>query len=91
MSTRKLALTATMHCLTGCAIGEVLGMAIGTGAPLGQRPTIALAVVLAFVFGYAFTLVPLVRSGRPLARGPAAWRSRRTPRRSRSWRSSTTR
>ena len=66
MSTRKLALTATIHCLTGCAIGEVLGMAIGTGLHWGNGPTIILAVVLAFAFGYAFTLVPLVRSGRPL-------------------------
>jgi hypothetical protein len=66
MSNRRLALTATLHCLTGCAIGEVLGMMIGTGLHWGNGPTIALAVALAFVFGYAFTLVPLVRSGRPL-------------------------
>ena len=66
MSTRMLALTATIHCLTGCAIGEVLGMAIGTGLHWGNGPTIILAIVLAFAFGYAFTLVPLLRSGRPL-------------------------
>ena len=59
----RLAVSATLHCLTGCAIGEVLGMVIGTAAGLSDAATIALAVVLAFLFGYALTMLPLVRSG----------------------------
>jgi hypothetical protein len=59
----RTAVTATAHCLTGCAIGEVAGLAIGTAMGLGDGRTIALAVTLAFLFGYAFTLVPLIRSG----------------------------
>ena len=59
----RMAMLATAHCLTGCAIGEVLGLAIGTAAGLGNGWTIALAVALAFVFGYGLTLVPLLRSG----------------------------
>lgn len=62
----RAAVSATTHCLTGCAIGEVLGMVVGTALHWGNGPTVALAVGLAFVFGYAFTLVPLVRSGRSL-------------------------
>jgi hypothetical protein len=62
----RIAITATLHCLTGCAIGEVLGIVIGTALGLHDVPTIALAVVLAFIFGYGFTLVPLARSGMPL-------------------------
>ena len=54
---------ATLHCLTGCAIGEVLGLVIATVLGWHDLPSIALAVVLAFIFGYSFTLVPLVRSG----------------------------
>jgi hypothetical protein len=64
-----LALSATVHCLTGCAIGEVLGMVIGTALHWGNLATVALAVALAFLFGYAFTLLPLLRAG--LALGPA--------------------
>jgi hypothetical protein len=62
-SLNRLALSATFHCLTGCAIGEVLGMAIGTALGWGNAPTIALAVLLAFFCGYAFTVVPLMRAG----------------------------
>ena len=62
-SLNRLAASATTHCLTGCAIGEVLGLAVGTALGWGTVATIALAVTLAFLFGYAFTLVPLVRSG----------------------------
>jgi hypothetical protein len=62
-SLNRTAFSATVHCLTGCAIGEVLGMVIGTALGLGNWPTIALAVVLAFIFGYALTLLPLLRSG----------------------------
>jgi hypothetical protein len=68
-STNRLALSATLHCLTGCAIGEVLGLAIGTALGWGNAETIVLAVALAFLFGYAFTFVPLVRGG--LALGAA--------------------
>jgi len=57
------AVQATLHCLTGCAIGEVLGMVIGTGLGWSDGQTIALAVVLAFLFGYALTMRPLLRSG----------------------------
>jgi hypothetical protein len=59
----KTALTATLHCLTGCAIGEVLGMVVGTTLGLHDAWTIILAIVLAFVFGYGLTMLPLLRSG----------------------------
>ena len=62
-SLNRLAVSATAHCLTGCAIGEVLGLVIGTALGWGTVPTIALAVVLAFMFGYALTMLPLIRSG----------------------------
>ncbi len=68
-SLNRLAASATTHCLTGCAIGEVLGLAIGTALGWGNFETIVLAVVLAFIFGYSFTAVPLLRSG--LALGAA--------------------
>lgn len=59
----QLAFSATLHCLSGCAVGEVLGMVIGTALGWAAAPTIVLAVVLAFLFGYAFTMVPLLRAG----------------------------
>ncbi len=62
-----VALSATLHCLTGCAIGEVLGMVIGTAAGFSDLATIALAVTLAFFFGYLLTSIPLLRAGLPLA------------------------
>jgi hypothetical protein len=62
-SLNRIALVATLHCLTGCAIGEVLGMMVGTALGWGDWPTIALAVGLAFVFGYCLTALPLLRSG----------------------------
>ena len=62
-----VALAATLHCLTGCAIGEVLGMIIGTALGFSNWGTVALAVVLAFVFGYGLTSVPLLRAGLALA------------------------
>ena len=62
-----VALSATLHCLTGCAIGEVLGMLIGTALGFSNLGTIALAVVLAFVFGYGLTSLPLLRAGMALA------------------------
>jgi len=65
-SLSRVALSATAHCLTGCAIGEVLGMVIGIALGWGNAATIALAVVLAFFFGYSFTMVPLLRTGMAL-------------------------
>jgi len=62
-SLNRVAFSATAHCLTGCAIGEVLGMIIGTALGWGDWETIALAVALAFFFGYSLTLVPLLRGG----------------------------
>jgi len=59
----RVALSATAHCLTGCAIGEVLGVAIGTALGWGNLATIVLAVGLAFLFGYSLTMVPLLRAG----------------------------
>ncbi len=66
-SLNRLAFSATAHCLTGCAIGEVLGLVIGTALGWGTVATIALAVVLAFFFGYSLTMIPLLRSGLALA------------------------
>jgi hypothetical protein len=54
---------ATTHCLAGCATGEVLGLVIATVLALGNASSIVVATVLAFLFGYSFTLVPLVRAG----------------------------
>ena len=58
-----VAVSATLHCLTGCAIGEILGMAIGTALGFSDLGTVALAVGLAFLFGYALTSLPLLRAG----------------------------
>lgn len=57
------AVKATLHCLTGCAIGEILGMVIGTALLWGNVPTMVLAISLAFLFGYSFTLFAVVRAG----------------------------
>jgi hypothetical protein len=62
-SLNRLAASATTHCLTGCAIGEVLGLVIGTALGWGTVATIALAIALAFFFGYLLTSIPLLRSG----------------------------
>jgi hypothetical protein len=62
-----VAISATLHCLTGCAIGEVAGMAIGTAAGFSNLGTVALAVALAFLFGYALTSLPLLRAGLALS------------------------
>ncbi|WP_343997739.1 DUF4396 domain-containing protein [Streptomyces thermocarboxydovorans] len=59
----KTAVMATLHCLTGCAIGEILGMVIGTALLWGNVPTMVLAIALAFLFGYSFTLFAVVRAG----------------------------
>jgi Domain of unknown function (DUF4396) len=58
-----VAISATLHCLTGCAIGEVAGMAIGTAAGFSNLGTVALSVALAFLFGYGLTSLPLLRAG----------------------------
>jgi len=62
-----VALSATLHCLTGCALGEIAGMAIGTALGFSNLGTIALAVALAFLFGYALTSLPLLRAGLALS------------------------
>ena len=72
MPTEGAALTAvaispTLHCLTGCAIGEVAGMAIGTALGFSDLATVALAVALAFLFGYTLTSIPLLRAGLALS------------------------
>src|ERR687894_2170962 len=66
-SLNRLSFSATAHCLTGCAIGEVLGLVIGSALGWGNLATIALAVVLAFFFGYSLTMVPLLRAQVALA------------------------
>jgi uncharacterized protein DUF4396 len=67
-SLNYVAFMATVHCLTGCSIGEILGMVIGTALGWGNAATIALAVVLAFAFGYALTMLPLLKNGIELSR-----------------------
>jgi hypothetical protein len=67
-----LTTAATLHCLLGCAIGELVGLGIGVSFGLGPWPTIALATLLGFASGFAFSLVPLMRQGMGLA---GAWRA----------------
>ncbi len=62
-STTSMAISATLHCLTGCAIGEIAGLIIGTSAGLNNAATIAISVGLAFVFGYSLSTLPLLKSG----------------------------
>jgi len=63
-----LAVQATLHCLTGCGIGEVLGLGGATLLGLGNLVSVVLGIVLAYVFGYGLTLVPLLRTGMPFVR-----------------------
>src|ERR1044072_2158950 len=63
-----VAISATLHCLTGCAIGEIAGMVIGTAAGLGTGAPVAPSVALAFVFGSGLTSLPLLRAGLPVRR-----------------------
>ena len=70
-SLNRSAIRATAHCLTGCAIGEVLGMVIATALSWQNTASIAISVVLAFVFGYALTLRPILRAGVPYRRAVA--------------------
>jgi hypothetical protein len=65
----RTAFSATVHCLTGCAIGEILGLVLGTAFGWGNGATIALSIGLAFFFGYSLTMLPLLRAG--LALGEA--------------------
>ena len=67
MDVNRMALSATLHCLTGCAIGEVVGVIVGTALGWSNGATIALAIVLAFFFGYSLTMLPLIRGGLALA------------------------
>jgi hypothetical protein len=64
-SLNRLAVSATTHCLTGCAIGEIVGMAIATALGWGNVPQIALAVGLAYLFGFSLTARPLIQAGLP--------------------------
>jgi hypothetical protein len=64
-SINRLALGATVHCLTGCGFGEVLGIVLGTAFGWSNLETIIAAIILAFAFGYALTLVPLRQAGIP--------------------------
>ena len=64
----RLAFEATVHCLTGCGIGEVLGLVGATLLGLGNAASVVLGIVLAYVFGYGLTFVPLLRAGMPLLR-----------------------
>jgi hypothetical protein len=66
-SLERLAVSATNHCLVGCLIGEVAGISIATALGWGDAASIALAVGLAFLFGYSLTSLPLVRARLPLA------------------------
>jgi hypothetical protein len=59
----RTAISATLHCLTGCAIGEVLGLVLATALGLGDAVSIALSIGLAFLFGYGLTMLPLLRAG----------------------------
>jgi hypothetical protein len=68
VSLTRSAVQATVHCLTGCAIGEVLGMVLATALGWGNAASIAVSIVLAFFFGYALTLQPVLRAGVPLRR-----------------------
>ena len=63
MDLNRMALSATLHCLSGCAIGEVAGLVIGTAIGLSNGATVALAFVLAFLTGYALSTLPLLRNG----------------------------
>ncbi len=67
----RLAVSATVHCLTGCAIGEILGLVLATWWRWGDAPSIALAVGLAFLFGYSLTIAPMLRAGLPVRRAIA--------------------
>jgi Domain of unknown function (DUF4396) len=62
-SVTSMAVSATLHCLTGCAIGEIAGLVIGTASGLGNAATIAISIALAFAFGYSLSTLPLLKAG----------------------------
>ena len=64
-SLNKTAAQATLHCMTGCAIGEVLGMVTGTFFAIGNLQTVFISILLAFLFGYSLTMMPLLKQGLP--------------------------
>lgn len=66
-SLNRLSVQAVVHCMTGCAIGEILGMVVATALGWGNLPSIVLSVALAFVFGYTLTSIPLFKAGLTLA------------------------
>jgi hypothetical protein len=68
VSLTRSAVEATVHCLTGCAIGEILGMVVSTAFGWGNAASIAVSVALAFLFGYGLTIRPVLRAGVPLRR-----------------------
>lgn len=63
MSTKRMALSATIHCLTGCAVGEIIGVTIGTHTGMPPHQTVLLAAVLSLVSGYSFSTWPLIKAG----------------------------
>ena len=63
MASRQMAVSATLHCLTGCALGEVAGLIIGTALDLSNYATIVLSILLAFVFGFTLSTLPLLKAG----------------------------
>ncbi len=65
MSSRRMALSATLHCLIGCAVGEIIGVTVGTHAGMQPHQTIILAAILSFVSGYSFSTYPLIKFGLP--------------------------
>lgn len=62
-STNRMAISATLHCITGCAIGEIIGLIVGTIIGLSTGANIALAIALSFVFGYSLSILPLLKNG----------------------------
>lgn len=62
-SSRSMAVSATLHCITGCAIGEIIGLIAGTALALTNGATIGLAIALSFVFGYSLSMLPLLKNG----------------------------
>ncbi len=67
-SVARQALDATRHCLTGCAIGEIVGLLLSGALGLTTEASIVVGIALAFVFGYSFTFVPLLQGGMALGR-----------------------
>src|SRR3954451_16574444 len=80
-----MAVSATLHCLSGCAIGEVAGLMIGAGAGLGNAWTVVISIALAFEFGYTLSVLPLLAGGLALGSARCGWSWQPTPCRSRRW------